>query len=98
MPQSAPEAPETRLARLRMRSMRRGIREMDLILQDFAARDLARLDPAGLDAYEALLEESDHDLLLWVTGAAEPPEPHAPLVARLRETAAAMGQGLARDR
>ncbi len=45
-----PETPDARLGRLRLRSMRRGTREMDLILQDFAARELAGLSPADLDA------------------------------------------------
>jgi antitoxin CptB len=79
-----PETPDARLGRLRLRSMRRGTREMDLILQDFAARELAGLSPADLDAYEALLEEPDPDLLLWVTGRAPGPERHEPLVARIR--------------
>lgn len=92
------EGAATRLARLRMRSIRRGIREMDLILGAFAADGLAALDAPGLDAYEALLEESDHDLLLWVTGAAPAPEAHAALVARLRDRALAVAEGLARDR
>ena len=57
---------------------------MDLILQDFAARELAGLSPADLDAYEALLEEPDPDLLAWITGAAPVPSPHRALVARIR--------------
>ena len=83
-PTGSPEAPEARLGRLRMRSMRRGTREMDLILQDFAARELAALAPPELDAYEALLEEPDPDLLRWITGAAPTPGRHEALVARIR--------------
>lgn len=79
-----PETPDARLGRLRLRSMRRGIREMDLILQDFAARELAGLFPSDLDAYEALLEELDPDLLAWITGAAPVPPRHEALVARIR--------------
>ena len=86
------ETAAARLGRLRMRSMRRGIREMDLILADFAARELAAMPPADLDLYEALLEESDHDLLAWVTGAAPAPDALADLVARIRAGA----EGLAR--
>ena len=80
----ATETPEARLGRLRTRSMWRGIREMDLILRDFAWRELSLMSPADLDLYESLLAESDHDLLAWVTGAAEPPAPLAPLIARIR--------------
>lgn len=82
-----PETPAARLGRLRLRSMRRGIREMDLILQDFAARELAGLSPSDLDAYEALLEEPDPDLLSWITEAAPCPSRHQALVGRIRERA-----------
>lgn len=58
---------ETRLKRLKMRSMRRGIKEMDLILGSFADEGLAGLDAVALDSYEALLAENDHDLYSWVT-------------------------------
>ena len=81
------EPRETRLKRLAMRSMRRGIREMDLILQDFSGRELGGLSAAELDDFEALLGENDHDLYAWVSGSAAPPERYGPLVARLRRGA-----------
>jgi antitoxin CptB len=67
--------------------MWRGIKEMDLILRDFAGRELAGLSPADLDLYEDLLAESDHDLLAWITGAAPTPGRFAPLIARIQEGA-----------
>lgn len=78
------ETAETRIKRLRLRSWRRGIKEMDLILGGFADLGLAQLDDAELDAYEALLEENDWDLYYWVTGAREVPEQHRAMIARLR--------------
>lgn len=63
-----------RLKRLSMRSMRRGTKEMDLILMRFSAARLAQMTPTELDSYEALLNENDQDLYLWVTGQAAPPE------------------------
>ena len=77
------ETHETRIKRLRMRSWRRGIKEMDLILGGFADAELAGLDGAALDDYERLLEENDWDLYYWVTGAQEAPATHAPLIRRL---------------
>ena len=68
---------DIRLKRLRIRSWRRGTKEMDLILGPFsdAADGLALLDDRALDAYEALLEEGDNDLYLWASGTqAAPPE------------------------
>jgi antitoxin CptB len=78
------ESREARLGRLKTRSMWRGIREMDLILRDFASRELARLSPEDLDLYEAMLAESDHDLLAWVSGTAPGPARYDRLVARIQ--------------
>jgi antitoxin CptB len=80
----ATETRETRLKRLRMRSWRRGTREMDLILGPFADTGLAGLGAAQLDAYEALLDENDWDLYYWITGARETPPPHRAMVERIR--------------
>ena len=81
MAEAAPaEDRETRLKRLRMRSWRRGTKEMDLVLGGFADRALDGLDPAALDLYEALLSENDHDLYAWVSGRETPPAPLAPMI------------------
>lgn len=66
-----------------MRSIRRGIREMDLILSDFVDRELACLDDGGLDVYEALLEESDHDIYAWISGRVAPPGRYEALISRI---------------
>ena len=79
------ETRETRIKRLRMRSWRRGIKEMDLILGGFADNGLAELEGAAMDGYEALLEENDWDLYYWVTGAREVPEMHREMIAVLRQ-------------
>lgn len=81
------ESAQARLGRLRHRSMWRGIREMDLILRDFADHELTGLTAEELDLYEAMLAESDHDLLAWVAGRADPPARYGPLIARLRHRA-----------
>ena len=78
------ETPEARLGRLRTRSMWRGIKEMDLILRDFATRELAAMGPADLDLYESLLAENDHDILGWITGSIPTLPRYEPLIARIR--------------
>ncbi|SDE13156.1 antitoxin CptB [Paracoccus isoporae] len=60
------ETPENRLKRLRMRSWRRGMKEMDLILGPFADAELAGLTDALLADYEQLLAENDQDLYRWI--------------------------------
>lgn len=77
------EPHETRLKRLRMRSMRRGIREMDLILSAFADAELDRMSDEELQIYDRLLNENDQDLYAWVTGQTPAPEPFTDLIARV---------------
>lgn len=85
------ETPEHRLKRLAMRSMRRGIKEMDLILSAFAHGHLRGLNAAELDWYDQLLDENDHDLYAWINGQAVPPARYAGLIGQI----AAMAQGVA---
>ena len=65
----------TRLKRLKMRSMRRGIKEMDIILSRFADDCLSQMTPKSLAIYEDFLDQNDQDLYQWVSGqcASEPP-------------------------
>ena len=77
------EPHEIRIKRLRMRSWRRGTKEMDLILGGFADVELTGLDGSTLDTYERLLEENDWDLYYWITGAREMPETYTTLIRRL---------------
>jgi antitoxin CptB len=79
------EEDEIRLRRLRLRSWRRGTREMDLILGAFADAELPRLDAAELDIYESLLSENDHDLYGWIAGNANPPDAIRPMLGRIRQ-------------
>lgn len=79
------EPRDTRLKRLRMRSMRRGIKEMDIILLRFADTRMEALDPAGLDLYDALLWENDQDLYQWVTGQTPAPEQYENLIEEIAQ-------------
>lgn len=80
------ETHEARIKRLKMRSMRRGIKEMDLILHAYAERSLDDMDEAGLTLYDALLQENDQDLYQWVTGQAQAPQPYADLIRDISQT------------
>jgi len=80
------ETRDIRIKRLKMRSMRRGIKEMDLILSAYADRNLNGMDTAGLDTYDALLNENDQDLYQWVTGQVAPPAALADLIADIAQT------------
>ncbi|SLN21773.1 succinate dehydrogenase assembly factor 2 [Pseudooctadecabacter jejudonensis] len=78
------ETIETKRKRLHMRSIRRGIKEMDLILTDFATAHLATMSEAELDLYDALLSENDHDLYQWVSGQTAEPEIYVTVMDKIR--------------
>tara|TARA_R110002073_G_scaffold15512_2_gene61031 strand:+ start:253 stop:519 length:267 start_codon:yes stop_codon:yes gene_type:complete len=78
------ETAEHRVKRLYMRSIRRGIKEMDLILSAFASDRLNQMDDAALTTYDAMLNENDHDLYHWVTGQVAAPPPFGALVADIQ--------------
>jgi antitoxin CptB len=87
------EAQEIRVKRLRMRAWHRGIKEMDLILGGWADRHLADLSEPELDAFEAVLAESDHDLYQWVSGQADPPPSIAAFLRRIGDEFRALRTG-----
>ena len=74
------ETREHRLKRMKMRSMRRGIKEMDIILSRYADAHLDAMSDAALDLYDALLTENDQDLYQWVSGQSRAPEGFVSLI------------------
>ncbi len=82
------ETRDTRLRRLNMRSMRRGTKEMDILLMRYTAERLADLSDAELDAYEALLDENDQDIYQWISQQKPSPAEHEPTVADIIRVAA----------
>lgn len=77
------ETPEARLKRMRMRSWRRGIREMDMILGPYSDTETAKLTDEELKVYDLILEENDHDLYQWVSGAAPTPVEYLDLMTKI---------------
>jgi antitoxin CptB len=76
---------ETRLKRLRFRAWRRGFREADLILGPFADSHASSFSEIEACAFEALLDQADHDVYDWIIGAEPAPEPfETELLARIR--------------
>ena len=63
---------EIKRKKLKMRSMRRGIKEMDLILKNFADLNLSSMSELELEKFENLLLENDQDLYQWSTGQVDP--------------------------
>lgn len=77
------ESRENKIKRLAMRSMRRGTKEMDLILMRFADANLAGMSDAGLAHYDDLLSENDQDLYKWVSGQDPAPAEFSDLIAQI---------------
>ena len=80
-----PSDTETRRRRLRFRAWHRGIREMDLLMGEFADAALAKLGDEDLGSFEELLEAPDHDVYAWLTDQAlVPPSHDTPLFRQLK--------------
>jgi antitoxin CptB len=56
------------------RAWHRGIREMDLILGQFADTELKTLEGEELAEFERVLGEDDNDLFKWISGEKPMPE------------------------
>lgn len=87
------EPHDIRLKRLAMRSHRRGIKEMDIILGHYADEMLATMAADALDLYEVLLDENDQDLYQWVSRQIAPPEKFAVLIGEIADHAAKSVRG-----
>ena len=77
------ETDEARLKRMKMRSWRRGTKEMDLVLGPWADANLETLSPEKLELFELLLAENDQDLMAWIFGQADPKPQIAPLLVEI---------------
>ena len=63
---------------------RRGLLEMDLILQRFLAEDLDSLSQEEVSLFKEFLGEVDTVLLPWVMGQEEAPKRYDPIIRRLQ--------------
>jgi len=80
------ESPQNRIKRLKMRSMRRGIKEMDIILSAYADTQLAEMSEEQIVLYDALLNENDQDLYSWVTGQTAAPAKFSDMLFEISQT------------
>ncbi|MFT4714948.1 MAG: antitoxin CptB [Paracoccaceae bacterium] len=78
------ETPENRIKRLKMRSWRRGMKEMDLILGPFSDTGLEQLNAVQLDEYEAMLAENDQDMYRWFSDQISAPAEFFDMVAHVK--------------
>lgn len=65
---------------------RRGMRELDLLMEKFLASDFDRLGDVELASLEQLLDEPDQDIFAWLTATREPPQDFDAIVSRIRRS------------
>jgi antitoxin CptB len=86
---------DERRRRILFRAWRRGLREMDLVMGQFADMNLPAMSDSEIAEFESLLDLPDPLMLAWITGSEPiPPERYTPLLARV---AAAPRAALKRD-
>jgi len=67
---------------------RRGIREMDILLQNYLETHYDGASSEEQNVFEELLEESDLDIFSWIMQKTAPDEKYIKLIASIRESAA----------
>ncbi len=76
---------DVRRRRILYRAWHRGMQEMDIVMGSFADAELVAMNDHELDVFEALLDCTDQDLFLWVSGAVPvPPIYDTPVFARMK--------------
>ena len=63
---------------------RRGMLELDLVLNRFVEQDLSKFTSLELQVFGQLLDEPDIRLLEWVMGQVEPPVRYETLIEHMR--------------
>lgn len=76
---------DVRRKQILYRAWHRGMREMDLIMGQFADAEIGTLSDEDVAEFERLIEVTDRDLLGWITGELETPSNYdTPLFRRLK--------------
>lgn len=63
---------------------RRGMRELDVLVEGFYVQRYAALAPDAQQAFRTLLEQSDPELLDWLLGRAPPPAELDAIIAQMQ--------------
>lgn len=66
---------------------RRGLREMDILLQDYLEVYYDTLSTRDQNTFEELLDEADLDILSWIMQKSFPDEKYVGIITAIRESA-----------
>ena len=72
-----------RLKKIRIRCWRRGTKELDLMLGNFADRNLEFFSKKELDYFEMILAIDDYTLYDWLLGTIEAPKKFKPIINKI---------------
>lgn len=64
--------------------LRRGMRELDVLLERYLARRYEQAPPAEQDAFEQLLNEEDPHIWQWLMGHAPVPNEYDHVIQQIR--------------
>ncbi|MFC7290633.1 succinate dehydrogenase assembly factor 2 [Hirschia litorea] len=65
---------DARRRKLFFRATHRGFKEMDMMMGEFAEVNLEKMDDAGLEEFERLLDSPDQDVYGWIIGRETEPD------------------------
>ena len=65
---------DPRLKRIIYRANHRGMRELDMLIGQFAEARAASFTPAEADEFERLMDVEEPDLMSWITGQKPTPD------------------------
>ena len=65
---------DPRRKKVLFRAWHRGIKEMDIVLGNFADANLPTMSESDLDILEHLMDAPDRELFKWISGETETPE------------------------
>ena len=78
------ENKEYRLKKLIYQSNHRGCKELDIILGQFATKNIDLLTEQELDNYEQMCNESEWDIYSWFTGEKQTPSQFEAIIHKIR--------------
>jgi len=78
---------ETLIKRLKIRSWRRGMKEMDIILGKFIDQSIESLNENEIAAYDNLLNNDDQTIFSWILNKEKIPEEYIDITKKISDFA-----------
>jgi len=76
---------ERLIKKLKIRSWRRGMKEMDIILGKFIDQEIQTMDDNEIAAYENLLNNDDQTIFSWILNKEKIPEEFTDIIKKISQ-------------